>query len=342
MLAILVVLLVGTDFTIADLLFVRTFAEEVYTQFALHRSAAGPVLTSVPMLLTAAVLLVGVQARYHLLGEHTPWQLSVPPRTISLGRWRWVVAIVGLALLLVLVGRPTASLFGRLRSFESFEVLCDAAGALRRDLLVTTFFAMIGATVVVLSAVGLAWALLRGGRLRIPLALAVVLLLALPAPVAGISLIGLLNHPGPVGALCDSPVVIAAGYIVRFLPIGILLLLVAVRRVPREIESAARIDGCDWLAVQRHVYWPAVAGDAAVVWLITVILCFAEVGATKLVAPPGWNTASVRAFTLIHGGVDGNLALLAVLSTGIILVLWLFLVCLLKRRYGQPEPAQPG
>jgi iron(III) transport system permease protein len=166
--------------------------------------------------------------------------------------------------------------------------------------------------------------------------------LALPAPVAGISLVGLLSRPGPAGALCDSPVVIAAGYIVRFLPIGILLLVVAVRRVPREIESAARIDGCDWLAVQRHVYWPAVAGDAAIVWLITVILCFAEVGATKLVAPPGWNTASVRAFTLIHGGVDANLALLAVLSTGIILVLWLFLVCLVKRRYGQPGPAQRG
>lgn len=331
-LGMLVVLLVGTDFTIADILSVRTFAEEVYTQFGLHRSAAGPVLTSIPMFLTLAGLLLAVQARYRLFGEHSPWQFAAPPRTVSLGQWRPVVTVVVAAGVLVLAGRPVASLLGRIGSFEEFAA---AAGALRRELLVSALLAMLAGAGVVLSAVGFAWVLLRGGPLRWPLAVAVVLLLSLPAPVVGISLIGLLNRPGLLGAVHDSPAVVVIGYVVRFLPIGVLLLLAAVQRVPREIESAARIDGCDWLAVQRHVYWPAVAIDAAIAWLVVVILCFAEVGTTMLVVPPGWETAAVRAFTLMHFGVYRDLAVLAVLSAGVILVLWLLLVYLLQRRFGR-------
>ena len=330
-LGILVFLLVGTDFTLTDLLFVRTFAEEVYTQYALDRSAAGPMLTSLPLLVTLALLFVYVQLRYRLFGEHALWQFGAPPRTLSLGRWRWLAAGGFIGVLLLLVGRPALSLLSKLRLFGSFDALCHSAGVLGQELLATTAFAAAGATIVVLFSAGFAWILLRGVRLRLPIVAAVVLLLALPAPVAGISMQGLLNRPGVLGALCDSPMIIAAGYVVRFLPIGVLLLLLAVQRVPREVESAARLDGCDWLSMQWHVYWPAIAADAAIAWLVIVILSFAEVGATKLIAPPGWHTASVRAFTLMHGGVDSNLALLALLSMCVILVLWVSLLCLLRR-----------
>jgi len=130
-----------------------------------------------------------------------------------------------------------------------------------------------------------------------------------------------------------TPAVITLGYVVRFLPFGLLLLLHAVQRVPRDTEAAARLDGCGWLAVQRYVYWPAIALDAGIAWLVVVILCLTEVGATKLIAPPGWETTSVRAFTLMHSGVDSNLALLALLSTAVILVPWALLGGLLRRRW---------
>ena len=111
----------------------------------------------------------------------------------------------------------------------------------------------------------------------------------------------------------------------------------ATLRLKLEIESAARVDGCDWLGVQRHVYWPAAIPEALITWLVIVILCFAEIGTTKLVVPPNWNTASVRAFNLIHGGVDSNLAVLAILSLAIILTLWLVLIGLLKWRLAHPR-----
>jgi iron(III) transport system permease protein len=330
MLGLLILLLAATDFTVTAVLFVRTFAEEVYTQYELHRSAAGPVLTSIPMLLVFAALLVVIQVRYRLLGEQTPWHFGTPPPTFSLGPWRPAAAVVLAAFVVVLIGRPTAALLGQIGSVRDFAA--DASN-FQSTLVVSLLLAASGAVVIVVASVGLAVTMLRAGRLRWLIAAAVVLLLATPAPVVGISLIGLLNRPGLLGVIYDSPATTVIGYVVRFLPIGVLLLAAAVQRVPRELEAAARIDGCDWLGVQRHVYWPAVLADAAIAGLVVVILAFAEVATTKLVYAPGYETAAVWAFTLLHSGVYRDLAVLAVLSIGFILVPWLMLIVLLRWRF---------
>ncbi len=322
----IVVLLVATDFTIADILLVRTFAEECYSQYQLDQRRAGPLLTALPVLLVLALLLVWAQARYRLLGEHSAWHLSAPPKVFALGAWRpWIGAACGVAVLAGL-GVPGLSLLLRLRPAAG---LWAAVAGLQGELWTSAALAAAGATLVVVPAVGLAWGVVRGGWLRWPTAAAVVLLLAVPAPVVGLSLIGLLNRPGMAGCVYDSPVVVVLGYFVRFLPIGVLLLTPGVQRVPREVEWAARVDGCDWAGLHWHIRWPAVRTDALLVWLLIVILCFGEVGATMLLAPPGWETASVRAFTLIHFGVYRDLAVLALLSTAFILLPWGLLIWLL-------------
>jgi iron(III) transport system permease protein len=327
--ATLVVLIVATDFMIADLLLVRTFAEEVYTQFALHQSAGGAVLASLPVLIGVVLLLGLIQARYRLLGEHSPWQFGVRPWTIRLGCWRWVAALGCLGFVLAVVGTPAVALLSRI---ESPAHALTLARDLEHELLVSTLGSLAGATLVVALAVGLAWGLLRARGLRVLIAVGVVLLLATPAPVVGISLIELLNRPGWLGSLYDSPAVIVAGYLVRFLPLGVLLLIPAVRRIPADHEAAARVDGCNWSGVQRHVYWPAVARDALVVWLVIAILCFGEVSCTMLLAPPGWPPASVRAFTLLHSGVYQDLAVLALVAAGCVFLPWLVLLMLLRRQ----------
>ena len=145
-----------------------------------------------------------------------------------------------------------------------------------------------------------------------------------------------------IGRLYDTPTAIVLGYIVRFLPFGILLLIPAIQRVPVENELAARIDGCNWLGLQRHVFWPGLVNHAAVVWLVVLILCFGEVSATLLLAPPGWSTASVRAATLIHFGVYRDLAVLALLSVGYIVLPWFALVWLVRRGLRRPDGEDNG
>jgi iron(III) transport system permease protein len=327
--ALLIIVIVATDYTIADLLVVRTFAEEVYTQYLLSRSAAGPVATGLPVLAVLAGLLIVVQVRYGLFGEQSPWRLGGRPRTVRLGRWRWPTTALCLGSVLALAGPPAVALLKRI---ESADGLTSAVRGLWPELLVSAGCASISATIAVALSVGLAWTLLRARRLRWVVAAAVVLLLAMPAPVAGISLITILNRPLWGAWLYDTPAAIVAGYVVRFLPIGVLLLLPGIKRVPIEHELAARVDGCDWLGVQWHVYWPAVARDALVAWLVVMILCFGEVGSTVLLAPPGWPPAAVRAFTLLHFGVYRDLAVLALALVVCVAVPWLALLAVMGDR----------
>lgn len=327
-LATLVVLLVATDSAISDLLMVRTFAEEINSQYALDGRRSGPLLTALPVLVGLAALLLTVQARYHFFGQHSPWQFGSAPRVFKLGRWR---APAGVACGLVVMGGfgwPIATFVERAREVPDPWA---AAVALQPELLHSTLLAALGATLVIMPAAGLAGSVVRGGWPRWVTIVAVVVLLALPAPVVGISLKGLLNRPGVLGWIHDAPIVVSVGYFVRFLPIGVLLLIPAVRRLPAEAEWAAQVDGCGWTRLQWHIRWPAMATDAALAWLVIVILCFAEVGATVLLHAPGWATASVTAFLLLHKGVYGDLAVLALLSAGFVLLPWLLIVCLLRR-----------
>jgi iron(III) transport system permease protein len=323
-----VLLIVGTDFTIADILIVRTFAEEVYYQYALRRAAAGPILAALPMFLVIAGLVAAALRGVGREPPHAPQ--ATRPRTVALGRLRWPLAALLHAVVLGLVGAPLLAVLRRIGALDAFAATVPD---LARELLVSNVLSISGALIITLPSVGLAWLLARSGRWRWGIALVIVGLLASPAPVVGISLITLLNRPGLPGMLYDSPAVIVVGYVVRFLPVAVLLLAPAILRLPRDLEHAAKVDGASWIGVQRHVVWPAIARSVLGVALVLHILCFGEIAATVLLAPPGWSTASVRAFTLIHFGVYRDLAVLAVCMIACVALPWVGLMaCLSARR----------
>jgi iron(III) transport system permease protein len=132
---------------------------------------------------------------------------------------------------------------------------------------------------------------------------------------------------------------VALGYYVRFLPVAVLLVVPGLQRVQREIEAAARTDGCGWGRLNWDIRRPAVAGDLAVAWLVVYILSVAEVGASVLLQAPGWETASIRAFSLLHFGVYRDLAVLALVSAAGVLLPWGLLLWMLKRRGRRATPS---
>jgi iron(III) transport system permease protein len=109
----------ATEITVTDLMQVRTFAEEVYTQFVapdrdlaagdVRAVTARAVAVSAPAIVCTWVLVVWIARR---------WERSLPPlRTLAapvclfrLGWTRWPLAGVVLALVGMLAGVPLASL----------------------------------------------------------------------------------------------------------------------------------------------------------------------------------------------------------------------------------------
>lgn len=324
-------LLVATDFTIADLMQVRTYAQEVYTQYALHHSPAAPLLTGAPAFIALFALLALALRRRSVEAHSGPGGV---PREFRLGAWGQSAAIVFFIAWFALLAAPIMALAVRAGSVAHFISSLHGAS---RELLLSMVLSVCAAALMVLLAVGFAYGLVRttAGQRFGPIALAA--LLALPAPVAGVSLIGMLNRPGWSADLLDSPAVIVIGYIVRLLPIAVLLVAPAVRRVPLELEWLARMDGADWFSTQRHVFWPAARLDALVAGLVLIILAFGEVGCTVMLRPPGWEVVSAWIFTELHKGLNRDVAAVALASCGCILAAWLGLVALMHTRRSAHE-----
>ncbi|MBI5865524.1 MAG: iron ABC transporter permease [Planctomycetes bacterium] len=320
--ALLIAVLSATDCAIPDLLQVRTFAEETYTQFQLRRAPAGPLLTGLPLLLVLSSLLLLAQRR---------WQDWQPVASYEAGRARHgfqpgaaaqAAMAIGLVAVAVLAARFPFALLRRIESPAGFfDSLAGVWPELRRSLVYCGF----AATLMAVLGIGLAQIAVRtrfGRLLGGPL---VALAIATPAPAAGVALIAAFNRPGPLGAIYDSPAILIVAYLARFFPIAVLLLMPAAARVPRELDDAARIDGGGWTQRLLHVYGPMVREHAVACGLIVFLLCFAEIICTHLVSPPGTLVASVRAFSLLHFGVYRDWATLAFAGAAIAALMWLTL-----------------
>ncbi|MEW6251104.1 MAG: hypothetical protein AB1716_10690, partial [Planctomycetota bacterium] len=207
--AALVLLLVATDYSLTDLLIVRTFAEEVYTQYALGSGRAGPLLTAVPLMFGLALLLLFVQARFRVLGEGSPAAAGARPEPLKLGRARWAAAGLVFVVLAVGCGLPLRSLI--MQALPVDEGLGRTVLNLRWSLWSSCWLAAVGATLTVPPALGLAWGATRGGWSRGAIWAAVIVLLSVPAPVVGLGLIELLNRPALPAWLYDSVLPVVAG-----------------------------------------------------------------------------------------------------------------------------------
>ncbi len=316
--------LVATDFTVSDLLGVRTFAEETLTQYVLHGEAGGPLVSGLPLLLVlAALLLVG--GRRVLAPAGATGTTYRPPAVVRTGRGRWWLAAVVWAAIGLACAGPAWSVAARIGSLARFV---ERAWGFGRTVLETGLWAALAAAVIVLTGLALVGAL--RGRWWWLIGAILVGSLALPGPVVGITLNELTNRPGWLGALHDGPALLVIAYVVRFLALGVLALSAAARQVPVELDDHARLDGADWLTRLRVVYWPPLRPAAAVTWLVVVILCFGEIAAAKFVVAPGWDTVSVLALGFLHARVDSNLAVLAVLSVVWVAGMWAVGMVLLR------------
>ncbi len=326
---VLVVLWVTTDYSVSDVLLVRTFAEEVYTQYQLQGRPQEPALVCIPQIILFGALLWALREGFLHAGPSEEIAASAAQRRrFDVGRRRWVLGLGASAVGLVLAVGPIASLALRLRRGRPLtEYVALFLPEIRTSLGTSIAAAALSASI----GLGLAWLTVRRPRCRRVVALYVVLMLAVPAPVIGMGLIQVFNRPGILGAVYDSPLILVLAYVYRFLPIAVILMLPAVRAVPPGCEAAARVDGCGAAGLWWHVVGPLCLPAMLVTGFIVMILCVGELPCSLLVTPPGFSTVGARFFSLIHYGLYPDAAALCLISIGVIIVPWCGLTWLWRR-----------
>jgi len=328
----------AAEMTVTDLYRVRTYAEELYTQLAVTGDAAEASLAVLPgIALTSWLVLAGVVLA-GLLGPVTHTGPRRAPPRINWGREKWPLAGGVWLTLAILAGVPLLNLLhragiqvelgpdGRIRTWSAWKcgqlilesvVQWNAAnGTLQPGRFLSEFGWSLGigslaATLAVAVAMPLAWGACHGGWKSSPAILLTAICVAVPAPLLGLLLIGILNRPELPGLVFLYDRSILAPLLAQALragPLAVLVLWHAFRSVPAETLDLAACDGLGPLGQLLWTAWPQRRGAVLAAWLVSLAVAVGELGASILVVPPRVSLLSVRLWTLLHSGVDDFVA----------------------------------
>ncbi len=315
--ALIIFVLSLSEFGVPSLLRVRVYTTEVFTAFAALYDFGAATALAVPLLVVTVIVTVTIKL---VMGERL---ISVrrsihPPLTMVLGRWR-VIAIAGAIFLLAIsVVLPLIALAYEAGSVQ--RVSSTLKGS--RDAITNSLsLAAIAATLIVFLATFLGyWRGRARTRWRGIFDVVLLVIFAVPNTVLGVGLIGLWNRPGLFGEIYTSQAIIIIAYIARFVMVAALILATSVRQISESFEEAAEVAGGSWPRTFAQIMLPNMIPGIVAAWLVSFILAVGELGTTVLVSPPGESTLPIRIYTLIANTPSSEVAALALMQSGIVLI----------------------
>ncbi len=332
--ACLAFVLAINDFAVPDYMTsigskVNVYADEIFASWQSVHQPGKAVAAALPLLaLTVVALVPALWLRRR--GALETWDGDFRrPQTLALGRWRWPLFALALALVLFAAALPLARLAweagGGQRGWSAGGLARAFGRAVevgRKDLQRSLLYATSAALVSLVPGLALGHALQRSRRTAWlePLVLAP---LAVPAILFGIGMIALWNHP-------STERFYASGWLVVLLDLGrfaafpVFAGAGATAMLDPRLEEAARLAGAGPLRRLLSVVQPALRtsllGGAALVF----VFAMRELDAAILV-PAANGTAMFRVYNAIHFGRDDFVAALALLIVFFILlpgILW--------------------
>lgn len=338
-----VVLQTTGEIAVTDMANVRTFAEEVYTQYVSGGSDAlgRAVVVSLPWTLLNVCLGAWVLRRTIV----TRTRQRVTPLCFPLGRWRWPWALVVMLGVGVVFGVPLVALVQHAGgspntawTVQRWHLEMGRACSLHARMISESVLWGIGAALV---ATGLAtcacWYSQTHRAWRMGLVTLAIVLWALPGPVLGFGLKEAINRlmdieevilvftdVRPLRALLyewSTPLPVLWAHVLRFFPIAVAFVWPAMTSVPRDLCEQTRVDGGGMGSEWRYVLAPHLWRTWVFSLVSILALSLGELSTSKLVQVPGRQTFVQELFNQMHYGVTTTTAALA-------LVQW-FLVVLL-------------
>jgi iron(III) transport system permease protein len=330
--AVWLALQTGTEIAVTDMMMVRTFAEEAYTQMVIGGPGI-PHSLALVLPFQAIAFVVACWLVWNLRTERMlPTEEPPPLRGARGGR-------VGMGCFLVVsvvfvLGVPFASLVQRCGSANRVATVFHTEG---RYLATSTAAALATGLLTAGLARRCCWCARTSPTFRVALTVLGIALATTPAPVLGFGLkavigtlvewesgLGSWDFPPLRSLLYDqpSPVPSLWAAALRLFPLACLLLWPTITQIPEGLVEAATVDG---ESVWKAVVVPATEGTFHTAVFLLSALAMGEVAAAKLVNPPFFGIYILRLFDQMHYGTEASVASLALVQwflSGILGVLW--------------------
>ncbi|MBX9774328.1 MAG: iron ABC transporter permease [Xanthobacteraceae bacterium] len=271
------------------------------------------------------------------------------PRTIDLGRWRWLAAslfvlyfvVIVLLPFLVLVwtslqkfySAPSWDALSRL-SFDNYFAVLDFPGfwtTVQNSL----FLSLTCATTIMLVAAVISWVVVRT---KIPgrwvLDTLASMPLVFPGIVLGLSIMICYLYID-IG-IYNTIWIMLVAYVTRFLPYGMRYVSTSMMQIHKELEESAAMSGASWSMNFRRIVLPLLKPGLLAGFIYVVIVSIRELSSSILLYSPGNEVVSIMIWELWQNGQYVELSAL-----GVMLILLLFVLVMIAqiigRRFGIAE-----
>lgn len=308
-----------------------------------HASAFSVVLT---------ILVVGLMYLYSGLAKNASRFATVTgkgykPRTLALGRARWLCGAVVLLNALIVLVLPLLTLLWialtpyvqpiRMSGFssltmENFAIVIDDDRYL--ELIVNTLkVAAAAATATMLLMLVCGWLVARRRAYHTLLDQMTTLPMLLPGIVLSVAMMDLALR-SPI-RLYSTLTILVIAFVVHYLPYGMRYVFSGVLQLHKELEECAGVCGASPLVVLRRVIIPLLMPSILAGWLFIFLNASRELSTAVILAGPDTKTIAVAIFDQAINGQFSEVAALGLLWSFLMSLVAMVFYVLVQRRSGR-------
>jgi len=306
-----------SELGIPSIMRVNTLTMEVFNHFTGFFDTGQALALSFPLVASIALLILAAQ----LLTGKKPF-ISVPLHTkdrviLKLSRAQKALGLAYI-LLIIFVSSVIPLIVLIINSNYAFVEALEKAGD---SMLNSLFLSFLCSSVMLVPAFFISY-FYKGDKGMDYLILSPLIA---PSAALGIGMIGIWNNDY-TSIIYGSFLVLAFGYLARFLPFTIKALTPFMEQIPASVEESGRLAGASFAKVAADILVPLAKPGLLIAWLIGFILCMRELDLSVMLTPPGFQTLPNRIFTLYHYGDIKTTSALSLFLVAIVVIPYLAII----------------
>lgn len=290
----IVFLLCLNDYVIPSLFAYNTYPVELMAMFSSGMKVEEVITAALPIMVLSMVIVLSIFGMY--IGYFEGQDLTDGLLKIRMHQHPLMIVLVSIVFALQVLVPGIWLITG----IDSMKDMIDALLKSNTEILFSFLTAFVASIVMIIISLLLAYGSLLNQKLRLLMAMMMVMQFAIPGTIHGLMTVAHYNDMPDWYYYSIVPTVHV--YILRFLPIVYLILLLGMTAMRKEDFYAIQMETKSHFAILVNVVIPQIRYVMLIAGLIGFALSMGELSGSILTVPPGYATLTVTIYNYMHYG----------------------------------------